>query len=126
MEQMLKRHGWYAHYVFDDKEYPYTTNIHTHGLTSKYEHLDLQICFPLQQELAHAILTDIAGEIRNGKKFRPGIKYPDIIRDFDIEFAEARESGRVVLRIIFPDKYGSLRGEYTDQWKGCRVYSSNN
>lgn len=126
VEQMLKKHGWYAHYVFDDKEYPYSTNIHTHGIETKYNHLDLQICFNLSKELAYTILSYIAGQIRNGNRFTPGIKYPNILPGFDVEFAEAKDGDRIVLRMILPDKYGNVRGELKDQWKGCRIYCSSN
>lgn len=124
-EEMLKRHGWYAHFIPDDKSFPYMINIHTHGM-SRYDHLDLQICFPMIEAEAYWVLTNIASRIRMGKKFTPGILYPDIIPFMNVEFAEAKEDGRVVLRVIIPDKYGAIRGECSEQWKGCRIYPTSN
>ena len=125
-EEMLKRNGWYAHYVFDDSSCPYSVNIHTHGLPAKYEHLDLQMCFPLDARLAHDILCEIVFMVSEGIKFTPGIKYKNILQYADVEFAEAKDDGRIVLRVILPDKDGNLRGDRVDQWGGCRIYPSNN
>lgn len=122
---MVRSHGWYLDYDLTDVRFPYCTNIHTHGLV-KFNHLDLQICFPLTQEDAQLLSLTIVDKIKHGTRFTPGIKYKDVLHDNDVEFAEAIEDGRVVLRIIFPDKHGNLRGELKEQWKGCRVYFSNN
>ena len=29
-KEMMKKHGWFIHFVFDDAT-PFNTNIHTHG-----------------------------------------------------------------------------------------------
>ena len=125
MEEMLKKHGWFIHGNYEDMAFPYSVNIHTHGLESM-GHLDLQICFPLALDEAHVVIMTIVHMIRNGKSFTPGIQYPDIINKYKIEFGESKEDGRVVLRVIFPDKYGNIRGEEKEQWKGCRLYPVNN
>lgn len=125
VDEMVKRHGWYIHFDLLSVDHPYNVNMHTHGL-SKYDHIDFQICFPLTKEDAYTIFLDIANKIQKGRKFRPAIKYMDILIGHEVEFAEAKEDGRVVLRIILPDKDGNLRGELKDQWKGCRTYFINN
>lgn len=125
-EEMLKRNGWYAHFAFDDSSCPYSVNIHTHGLLPKYGHLDLQICFPLDSRLAYDILLEIVYMITQGTKFTPGIRYKHILQYADVEFAEAKDDGRVVLRVILPDKDGNLRGDRSAQWSGCRIYPSCN
>lgn len=125
VDEMVKRHGWYLHFDFMAIGYPYLVNIHTHGL-SMFDHLDLQICFPLTKEDAYVIVMNVVEGIKNGRRFAPGLKYRDILYGFDMEFAEAKEDGRNVLRMIFPDKYGNIRGELSDQWKGCRIYFTNN
>lgn len=122
---MLKVHGWYAHYLPEQGAYPYRMNIHTHGM-SRFDHLDLQMCFPMTEGEAYWILTNLANQIKEGKKFTPGICYPNILPFMNVEFAEAKEDGRVVLRVIIPDKYGALRGECAEQWRGCRVYPTSN
>lgn len=125
VEEMVKRHGWYIHFDILAIDYPYFVNIHTHGL-SMFKHLDLQICFPVTREDAYTILLTVAEKIRGGLKFRPAIKYSGILHGHHVEFAEAKEDGRVVLRIILPDKNGDLRNELKGQWKGCRTYFINN
>ena len=118
-KKMLKKYGWYAHYVFDDDTCPYNVNIHSHGL-NKYNHSDIQICFRLEKETAHAILTCIIDRIKNGEKFETGWYYAGIIMNYNIEFAEAEEFGRKVLRIIFPDENGDFHGKYKKQLDGCK------
>lgn len=125
IDEMVKRHGWYIHFDMLSAECPYYVNIHTHGL-SRFDHLDLQICFPLTKEDAYTILLGIVEKIAKGARFVPGIKYPDLLHGYHVEFAEAKEDGRIVLRVILPDKDGDLRGELKDQWKGCRTYFINN
>lgn len=125
MDEMIKRHGWYIHFDLLSVDHPYNINIHTHGL-SKFDHIDLQICYSISKEDAYTILLNIVNKIRKGLKFRPAIKYLDILYGHEVEFAEAKDDERIVLRIILPDKDGDLRGELKEQWKGCRTYYINN
>lgn len=125
VDEMVKRHGWHIHFDLLSTNYPYNVNIHTHGL-SKFDHIDLQICYSVIKEDAYTIFLNIVNKIKKGLKFRPAIKYFDILHGHEVEFAEAKEDGRVVLRIILPDKNGDLRGELKDQWRGCRTYCINN
>lgn len=125
VEEMAKRHGWYIHFDMLSSDHPYNVNIHTHGLY-RFDHLDVQICFPLTREDAYTLLLGIVERISNGDRFAPGIRYPDVLHGHHVEFAEAKEDGRVVLRLILPDRNGDLRGELSDQWKGCRLYFTDN
>lgn len=105
-EQILK-HGWYVHFVFDEKSST-RTNIHTHGLPDKYGHLDLQIVIPLKPEIAQGVLCAAVDKISSGSTFSPGDKAAEIIHGYDVKFVKAQECGRDVLRIIIPDKGGGL------------------
>lgn len=106
----IKKYGWYAHFVFDQTEAPYEINIHTHGLVETANHKDLQICFPLQQQTAHAILSNVIHRIKEGEVFEAGKKYSKILDGYDVLFINANEDGREVLRMIMPNKDGSFEG----------------
>lgn len=103
---MLK-YGWYAHFVFDDPDTPNGANIHTHGLEQTFNHKDIQLCMPLRPEVAHSLLVNAVEALRDGKitKYSPGVKYKDILSDpYVVQFIEATECGRPVLRMVLPDK----------------------
>ena len=118
--ESLKKYGWVVHFVVDDIEHPFSTNIHTHGLYS-FGHKDLQICLSLNPEVAHKILIDIVELIKKGNKFEVNKKYSGIIKDYDILFVESNETGRTVLRIIFPNSDGSFEGGIAaEQLKGIK------
>lgn len=125
----LDKHGWYTHFIFGDDDSPFHMNIHTHGLKEKFNHLDLQICFPVLSDQAHSILiTAIEDHIKKGEKYEAGQKYNGLIvnsqNDIDAEilFLEAEECGRPVLRMIFPDQDWSFSGELAEkQMIGCKI-----
>ncbi len=104
---MMLRYGWYVHFVFEDKDFPYGINFHTHGIEDSFAHPDLQICFPIQKEMAHQIFNAIVAEIKKGIVFKAGKQYADIIGEgLNIAFIQAIECGRPLLRIIFRDENG--------------------
>lgn len=114
---MMERHGWYVHFVPNDEQFPNGINYHTHGIAASFGHPDLQICFPLATGVAHQIIDLIVDKIKQGITFVPGKKYEEIIgRNLSIEFIEAMECGRRVLRIIFPDQ----NGEYEEEVFNCQ------
>ncbi|PSK88136.1 uncharacterized protein DUF4262 [Taibaiella chishuiensis] len=115
---MMFRYGWYIHFVFDDEDFPYGINFHTHGIEDSFAHPDLQICFPIPQEMAHLIFNAIVGEIKKGFVFKAGRRYADIIGGgLSLNFIPVRECGRPLLRIIFTDENGgSCRGLLTNQF----------
>lgn len=125
VKEMRKRHGWHIDRDLNNPDFPYDANIHTHGLI-QFGHLDLQVCYPLNAEDAYILMMVAVERIRAGVTFTPGIKYGDMLCGCDVEFAEAKEDGRVVLRMILPDSTGNLHGDLKEQWKGCRVYHINN
>lgn len=124
-DQMMKKYGWYAHYVPDDPTSPTEFNAHTHGFEESWGHPDVQIVFPLPQGVAHSIFWNVVHAIKKGKPFRfsAGKPYADIIEKYNVTFAWAKEGGRRVLRIILPDEKGVFaRGlieePYSIQWEG--------
>lgn len=122
--EMMKTIGWYAHYVSDQPETPFHVNYHTHGLQHTFKHKDIQACLPIEFHTLHSIVVGLIEEIKAGKTFASGDISLDIIgNDFPVTFMDAKENGRDVLRIIFPDASGCLKKEemeepYGQQWKG--------
>lgn len=111
-----KKFGWYAHFVCDMDNG--LSNMHTHGLTEKYGHPDLQIVVPLSPECGHGIFWNVVRRIEVGEKFEPGTRYDGILQNMKVMFTPARECGRALLRIVLPDKHGNLtEEEMEDHWK---------
>jgi len=121
-KEMMKDLGWYAHYVHDDPNTPFNINYHTHGLSQSFKHKDLQACLPIDFKVLHTIVTSIVNEIKAGKTFAAGDPVFNILQgDYAITFMDAKECGRDVLRVIFPDPTGHLKKDeiekpYDSQW----------
>jgi hypothetical protein len=107
-ERMMKECGWYIHFVFNQEEAPFKTNIHTHGLKKSFRHKDIQMCIPLSETQAQAVLSRIVERIKAGDIFSVGNKYFNIIQNYAVIFIGALEGSREVIRIIFPDPSGVL------------------
>lgn len=116
-EESIKKYGWYIHFVFNDKMCPSGVNVHTHYLEESFDHKDIQICINLKPELIHMILANIVQKIKEGVKYEPGKKYAGIVEGFKLEFIDAIENGRRVLRLLIPDENGKYEGVYADQLK---------
>ena len=113
-EESVKKYGWYVH-VVQDPRCPANTNVHTHHLVESFGHKDLQICLNINPKTSHRLLADAISEIKNGVKFEPGKKYGKIINNYQVEFIEAIEEGRSVLRMLIPDENGKYEGIYAEQ-----------
>lgn len=116
LEQM-KIYNFIVHMVIDDCDCPLHANFHTHGLLEKFNHLDIQICFPLDQQIVMGIIHDCVKQIKKGIKLEPGKKYPDIVHKYDVEFIYAKENGRTVVRLLVCDKDGGYSGPFAEQFK---------
>jgi hypothetical protein len=114
----LKKYGWYIHYIPDDTDTPYNFNSHTHNLSKKFGHPDLQIVFPLPHTVVEPLFSRLVNIIKNEKMvFTAGeVYYPHKGYDnYPITFIKAAESGREVLRVILPDRFGKvLQNELED------------
>lgn len=84
---------------------PGMCNIHTHGL-EKYGHKDFQLVLHYKPETAGYILNTLGMRVKNGEKFKHGDLVENIFLDCPIRLDEYEETGRTVLRVIVPDKYG--------------------
>lgn len=107
--EAIKKHGWYVHYVGDDRDVPTGYNAHTHGLVEKYGHPDLQIVCPLPSQVAHGTFWNIVDRIAAGEKFKNGDIVGNIAGNgYKVKFVNAWENDRPVLRVIIPDKHHNL------------------
>ena len=122
-DENMKKHGWYAHYVFDDTDSPMGANAHTHGFEETWKHPDIQIVYPIPGEVAHGIFWTVVGHLKEGKRYEPGVRYGEILDKYDVMFAWAKEGGRKVLRMILPDtanivERGRIAEKFAQQWEG--------
>jgi len=103
-EEMLKKHGWYAHFIADD-DYPFGVNAHTHGFGYLF-HPDIQICLNANPHLIHHTFETLYERIKNGEKFTPKKIYDDILdNNYKATFIQIDEN---LIRMIFPDKKNNL------------------
>jgi hypothetical protein len=116
----VEKFGWYGHYVFDAHYQAYGYDFHTHHLFETHGHPDLQLVLPVEPGVANSIFHEIAERAKAGEDFEAGLHY-DGVTTFGVMFAEAKENGRRVLRIIVPDGDGNFDEEtmdpqYSGQW----------
>ena len=121
--ELVEKYGWFSHFVAGDKRYPFGINVHTHELKRKFEHDDLQIILPVPDETLNSLLWTVVERIEKGEKFEPGMIVSKVVKNYNITFAYATENGRLVLRLILPDKDCNLKEEdmdpkYALQWRG--------
>lgn len=103
-EVWLEEHGFYTHFVWDDKQSPTGMNIHTHGLAEKFDHPDLQIVLPMDGHQANSILHAMVDQIKTGGTFVPDKEYAGVMKEpYTVHVKEATECGRRVMRVMLPD-----------------------
>lgn len=125
--EAMAKEGWIVHVVLGDKDAPDGINIHTHGLTTKIPHPDLQIVLPIRPEDAHSVLIDVVKQLEAGKRFPLGRPVGGVLPEgYKLMFVRAHETDREVWRIILPDADGNLLRETLDeqfqsQWEGCEA-----
>ena len=120
-EESMAKYGWVTHAVQDDDDYPYGINIHTHGLKKNFDHPDLQICFPIDPRIAHTIISNVVGHIKDGKKYRDCEEADEIIENFKVMFVSVSEDQ---LRIILPDPKGKISVDDIDTKYLCQYKST--
>lgn len=128
-DELMEKYGWVVHYVaHPGEEWDGFMNAHTHGVKEKFNHLDLQIVFPLPYEIGMGIFHNIVNQIEEGKTFESctegGGNYSEILDGYDVCFLKVKEeeTGRELLRVILPDVDGNLeclemKSPYNEQYK---------
>jgi uncharacterized protein DUF4262 len=116
--EMMEKIGWIQHYVYDDPDLPCGVNHHTHGLSAKFGHPDLQLVGPLSMELGGNILNNIVNRLAEGERYSAGAVLEGILKDgFLVKLVPAKECGRDVLRVILPDPEGKVdREDMAEPW----------
>lgn len=109
MNNSMEKYGWIAHMVF--AEDGVHANYHTHGVRNHFNHKDFQISLNLNTQIAHGVLTNVVELVKKGNRFEEGIRYSNVIYNYDVEFKIFTEDGREVYRILLPDKNGYLPTE---------------
>ena len=97
--ELIERVGWVAHAMTD------RPLIHTHGLQERFDHPDLEIRLAVPPEKRYHLLAPIAEAVKAGRRFQVGGEDPTLF-SVPIRFIAREESGRMVLRAIFPDPAG--------------------
>jgi hypothetical protein len=91
IEENIKKHGWQFQYVFDEKgqkeDFGYSI-----GFEESYKHPEIMI-FGLKRETMHALLSDLASDIKAGRVFEPNNKIGNIVdNDYEVIFKPLKES----------------------------------
>jgi len=108
-KEMIGRYGFYIHFVLDANY----ANIHTHGVAESFDHPDLQIVINIDRQTASSLLHTVVDQIKEGKVIQTGVDYTEIA-NLPTRFIRATECGRPVLRLIIPDRAGTLDKDTMD------------
>ncbi|GGG18207.1 DUF4262 domain-containing protein [Paenibacillus abyssi] len=121
--EMMEKHGFFIHFVLDD-QVGAGANYHTHGLEQSFGHPDLQCTLPITPEIIQSVFHTIVDRIKAGERFVAEQLYEKVITNYPVEFKEANEFGRKVLRLLLPDEKGLFPNDpmcnpvYKEQAKG--------
>lgn len=80
---------------------------YTIGLEKHFNHPDIQITLPLDQQMCGQLINTVAGYVKDGRQFTPGILYHDILQhSVPVKFITIKDNKqqRELLRMIFPDE----------------------
>ena len=102
--QKMEKHGWIIHALSD------APGGHTHGLREVFGHPDLEVMLPVDPQTIGVWLHAIVNAIKDGEVFADGEEVEGIF-SCPVRFCDAIESGRSVLRVLFPDPQGRFPGE---------------
>ncbi len=88
----------------EDAFLQYLANVHTHGM-EKYGHRDFQLVLQISNPEIGWILNTLGQMVQAGHRFHNGEFVNGIFEDCPIRLKEFVENGRMVLRVIIPDKH---------------------
>lgn len=103
----IEDYGWTAHHIVGDT----VPSAHTHGLSERFGHPDLQVVLPAAPETIQRLLAPLAQAVVNGRTFRAGEESFGVF-NVPVRFVERQEGGRPVLRAIYPDPKGKWPDEH--------------
>jgi len=120
-EEMMRVHGWIVDLVFPvEGDVDMRFDVHTHGLETKFKHMELQIKVHAHDpKVLHGVIHAAVDLIKEGVKFEAGKEYLNIItikdKDFPVRFEYAKVDGKKALRMILPSADGKFSGNFYDQ-----------
>jgi Domain of unknown function (DUF4262) len=117
----LEEWGWYVISVAAEPPFSYSI-----GLFEHFQHPEI-ILFGLDSKTGHGIINDAGRRIRGGHKYDVGVRYNDLLKDYDCEFRPvdpARYDGNLnyalhyyrgssfsAVQLIWPDTHGRFPWE---------------
>jgi hypothetical protein len=104
--EALRKYGWFARFVPSGADTPFGISYHTYGLPRLVGQPDLQVCLNVSRLVLHGLITVVIGKMKAGEVIQPGRIYYNVDENLPVQFIEAREGGRPVLRMILPDRAG--------------------
>ena len=124
-QEALESQGWFSHFVLPTDDKQTWVNYHTHGLPEHYAHPDFQLVLPLDRKILHTLAATLVDHVKKGERFVGGARVSGITAKYDVLLIDAIESKsirRKVLRIILPDKTGSvdrasMTGVFAEQFR---------
>jgi len=78
-------------------------NFHTHGM-HRYNHMDFQMVLPYPHKELCRIINTLGLRVQAGERYKDGDLVAGIYEDCDVRLTEFEETGRMVLRIVVPDR----------------------
>ena len=119
----LEEWGWYVISVADEPAFSFSI-----GLFEHFKHPEI-IVFGLDSKRSHRIVNDAGRRIREGHKYSVGVRYGDLLKDYDCEFGvvdPARYDGYLnyalhyyrgssfpAIQLIWPDTHGRFPWDST-------------
>lgn len=103
--EMLEHYGWCVHYRVLDNG---LINAHTHNLSKKFGHPDLQIVLPLDRDTFTQLFARIVTMVSSGARFDVGEEYDGVLVGQRVTFVDGLDGKRRVRRLVFPDGAGNL------------------
>ena len=90
IKENIQKHGWQYQYVFDangeKEDFSYSI-----GFEESFDHPEIMI-FGLKRETMHAVLSDIASAIKEGRKFEEGVRTGDVLSgELEVMFKPVNE-----------------------------------
>lgn len=114
----LEQIGWVVHAITD------LPTAHTHGLEENFGHPDFEVWLPVSPRQRYQLLAALAVAVKAGQRFQAGDEDRTVF-SVPVRFVKRTETGRTVLRAVFPDAAGKFPGDpgcapgYAEQLQGA-------
>ncbi|WP_017446138.1 DUF4262 domain-containing protein [Gayadomonas joobiniege] len=111
----IKNYGWQFQFVFD-KEGKKVDFAYSIGFERSFDHPEIMI-FGLKRETMHSLLSSIAGELKNGKEYKPNTKVTGVLSgNYEVMFKPLDEKWHNELAGIAARYYAKSFRIYVMLW----------